>query len=48
MLYLTCTMISSIDLAHYRVSGAKDRVSMDCGTIFIKSIDKYKLLSDTL
>ena len=26
MLYLTCTMISSVDLAHYLVSRAKDRV----------------------
>ena len=33
MLYLTCTMISSVHLAHYGVSCAKDRVSMDCGTI---------------
>ena len=31
MLYLTCTMISSVDLAHYQLSRA-DRVSMDCGT----------------
>ena len=31
MLYLTCTMISSVDLAHYRVSCAKDWVSVDCG-----------------
>ena len=33
MLYLTCTIISSVDLAHYRVSHAKHRVSVDCGTI---------------
>ena len=32
MLYLTCTMISSVDLAYYRVSRAKDWVSVDCGT----------------
>ena len=32
MLYLTCTIISSIDLAHNRVSHAKDWVSVDCGT----------------
>ena len=32
MLYLTCTMISSVDLARYRVSRAKDWVSVDCGT----------------
>ena len=35
MLYLTCTMISSVDLARYGVSGAKDRVSGDCGTILL-------------
>ena len=33
MLYLTCTTITSVDLAHYGVSGAKDWVSVDCGTI---------------
>ena len=33
MLYLTCTIISSVDLAHYGVFCAKDRVSVDCGTI---------------
>ena len=32
MLYLTCTMIFSVDLAHYRVSRFKDWVSGDCGT----------------
>ena len=32
MLHLTCTMISSVDFAHYRVSRAKDWVSVDCGT----------------
>ena len=32
-LYLTCTMISSVDRAHYGVSRAKDWVSVDCGTI---------------
>ena len=32
MLYLTCTIISSVDLACYRVSRAKDWVSVDCGT----------------
>ena len=33
MLYLTCTMISSVDLAHYGVYRAKDWVSVDCGII---------------
>ena len=33
MLYLTCTMVSSVDFAHYAVSYAKDWVSMDCGSI---------------
>ena len=32
MLYLTCTMISSVDLACYGVSRGKDWVSVDCGT----------------
>ena len=32
MPYLTCTMISSVDLAHYGVFHAKDWVSVDCGT----------------
>ena len=35
MLYLTCTMISSVDLAHYGVSRAKDWVSVDCGSQII-------------
>ena len=30
-LYLTCTTITSVDLAHYGVSRAKDWVSVDCG-----------------
>ena len=33
MLYLTCTTITSVDLAHYGVSRVKDWVSGDCGTI---------------
>ena len=32
MLYLTCTMIFSVYLAHYGVSRAKDWVSVDYGT----------------
>ena len=32
MLYLTCTTITSVDLAHYGVSRAKDWVSVNCGT----------------
>ena len=32
MLYLTCTTITSVDLAHYGVSRAKDWVSVDCCT----------------
>ena len=34
MLYLTCTTRTSVDLAHYGVSRAKDLVSVNCGTIF--------------
>ena len=44
MLYLTCTTISSVDLAQYGVSLAKDWVSVECGTIN----DKHKFLKDTL
>ena len=33
MLCLTCTTITSVDLAHYGVSCAKDWVSVYCGTI---------------
>ena len=32
MLYLTCTTITSVDLAHYGVSPAKDWESVDNGT----------------
>ena len=32
MLYPTCTTITSVDLAHYGVSCAKNWVSVDCGT----------------
>ena len=32
MLYLTCTTITSVDLAHYRVARAKDWLSVNCGT----------------
>ena len=38
MLYLTCSMISNVDLAHYGVSRAKDWVSVDCGT----SLDRQR------
>ena len=38
MLCLTCTMISSVDLAHYGVSHAKDWVSVDCGTMKVNYI----------
>ena len=33
MLHLACTAISSVDLAQYGVSLAKDWVSVKCGTI---------------
>ena len=32
MLYLTCTMVFSVDIAHYGVPRAKDWVFVDCGT----------------
>ena len=36
MLYLTCTTITSVELAHYGVSRARDWVSVDCGTSLFK------------
>ena len=38
ILYLTCTTITSIDLAHYGVSRAKDWVSVKCGTTKFKHL----------
>ena len=35
MLYLSCTTINSVDLAHYGVSRVKDWIFVDCGTIMI-------------
>ena len=32
MLYLTCTTITSVDLAHYGIYRAKNWVSVNCGT----------------
>ena len=40
MLYLTCTMISSVDLACYRVSHAKDWVSVNCITILNAELNR--------
>ena len=34
MLYLTCTTITSVDLAYYGVSRARDWVSVGCDTTF--------------
>ena len=39
MLYLTCTLISSVDPAYYRVSRAKDWVSEDFGTSLFSMSD---------
>ena len=36
MLYIICTMISSVYIACKGVSQAKDWVSVDCGTYFFK------------
>ena len=41
MLYLTCTMISSVDLAQYGVSRAKDSISVDCGTSIFCNANIY-------
>ena len=46
MLYLTCTMISSVDLAHYGVSHAKAWVSVDCGTILFVDIEDSLMFVD--
>ena len=40
MLYHTCTMIPSGDLAHYGVSRAKDWVSRECGTGILRDDEK--------
>ena len=45
MLYLTVTMISSVDLAHYGVSCAKNWVSVDCASKFEA---RYSLKLDTV
>ena len=37
MLYLTCTTISSVDLAQYGVALAEDWVSVECGTFFYEA-----------
>ena len=45
MLYLTCTTLANVDLAHYGVSRAKDRVSVHGGTSlifqYIRTIDVH-------
>ena len=40
MLYLTSTTMTSIDLAHYGVSRAKDWVSVKYGTIIFDPVNK--------
>ena len=35
-----CTTITSVDLAHYGLSCAKDWVSVDCGTSLIRRTEK--------
>ena len=44
MLYLACTTISSVDLAQYRVSLAKDWVSVKCGTNDVRGAHMTALL----
>ena len=44
MLYLTCTTITNVDLAHYGVSRAKDWVSVDCGTSLLISMHSYNVM----
>ena len=46
MLYLTCTQITSVDLAHYGVSRAKNWVSVDLGTkLFVHCLEDCKTLN---
>ena len=40
MLYLSCTTITSVDLAHYGVSLAKDWIFVDCGTMYYRHSQK--------
>ena len=42
MLYLTCTTISSVDLAQYGVSFVKDWVSVECSTNEQKVYSSHK------
>ena len=46
MLYLTCTMISNVDLAHNRVSHAIDWVTVDYGTKYTLHSHFFALKSD--
>ena len=39
-----CTTITSVDLAHYGVSRAKDWVSVHCGTSAFNKLCMYKYL----
>ena len=50
MLYLTCTTISSVDLAQYGVALAKDWVSVECGTNYSCRVQKHgtRILKYTL
>ena len=48
MLYLICTMIFSVDLAHYGVSRAKDWVSVDYGTSFLDTLQLNPCLGNLL
>ena len=43
MLYLSCTIITSVDLAHYGVSRAKDWLSVSCGTIYHIAKKRHKI-----
>ena len=48
MLYLTCTTIPSVDLAHYIVSHAKDWVCVDYGTMRPLYISVYNHTDQTV
>ena len=44
MLYLTCTTITRVDLARYRVSRAKDWLSVNCGANVLMDLNVQTLI----
>ena len=48
VLYLTCTSITSVDLAHYEETRGKDWVSADCGTKSYYALWSLELLNEAV